>query len=244
MIKMAAAVAAGLVLVGAQADRKNGKTPTVQETLAWLKKLDTNKKSAEQFAALTADELKNLTAIRLGGHRQSDGKHVYIAPDEFRYLAPLSALKELDLTEAEGTTDAAMAHLGKLAGLTKLQMGDGQCTGAGLRHLEKLKDLVHLDLGWALNVDDSGMPSVVKLQKLEFLNLSASKVTDAGIALLARLPNLKELQLNKTSVTDAGILALRSCRTLGTLGLKNSKVSPKAIAELKKALPNLNVVTK
>lgn len=242
MHRLALLAAAAALLGGAQA--KNGKAPTVEETLAWLKKLDTNKKSAEQFAALTADELKALASIRLGGHRQSDGKHVSIPPQEFRYLTALPALKELDLTEAEGTTDVALAHVSKLTGLTKIQMGDGQCTGAGLRHLEKLKDLTHLDLGWALSVDDAGMPSVAKLQKLECLNLSASKVTDAGLAFLVRLPNLKELQLNKTAVTDAGILQLRSMKALSTLGLKNSKVSAKAIADLKKFLPGLNVVTK
>jgi hypothetical protein len=63
------------------------------------------------------------------------------------------------------------------------------------------------------------MDTLAKLTKLESVNLYGTKVTDAGVKKLTALPNLKRLYLWQTAVT------------------------PEAIAEIKKALPAVEIVT-
>lgn len=225
-----------------QGDKKNGKGPSLEQTLAWLKSVDVSKGSSEKFASMTVEDLKTLKDIRLGGHRKSDDKHVNFPAAEFRYVAALPALEKLDLAEHEGVTDEALVHIGKIATLKELNFADGKATGAGLRHLVNLKELTYLHAGWS-QVDDAGMPFVAKLAKLEFLALSATKVTDAGLAQVARLPGLKELRI-PDAVTDTGLQALAGLKSLTTIKYEKSKckVTQQGMDRLQKALPNLKFV--
>jgi hypothetical protein len=238
---------AALVLALPQA-KANGKAPTLDETLAWLKSLDTNPNSAQKqprFPSLTVEDLKTLKDLRLGGHRASDGKHVFINGAELRFLTALPALEKLNLGEVDGLSDDAMGYLGKLVTLKELDLGDAAITSAGLRHFAGLKELTRLQIGWTKDVGDAGLPFLAKLTKLEFLGLGGTKVTDAGLPALAALPSLKELALPGTAVTDKGLMSLSACKGLTTLNLNNKmKVTPKGIDALKKSLPNLTVVMK
>lgn len=219
-----------------------------QDTLKWLKSLDTNPLSAQKqprFPDLTLEHLLTLKELRLGGHRASDGKHVFIDGRELRHLEGLPSLEKLNLGEVDGLSDEAMVFVGKLTTLKELDLGDAAISSAGLRPLTKLKQLTRLQLGWTRDVGDAGLPLIAKLANLESLGLGGTKVTDAGLPVLAALPNLKELALPGTAVTDRGIASLAGCRALTTLTLgAKSKVTPKGIDALKRALPNLAVASK
>jgi hypothetical protein len=220
----------------------------LEETLAWLKSLDTRPDSAQKqprFPALTVEDLRTLKEIRLGGHRASDGKHVFIPAAEFKHLAALPALEKCDLVEVDGLTDEALAHLAKIGTITELNLGDAWVTNAGMPQLAKIKALRRLDLGWTRDVGDASLPVLAKLPKLEVLGLGGTKVTDAGMAVLAAFPALQELSLPATAVTDKGLASLAACRGLRTLNLNaKMKVTPAGIDRLKKALPSLTVVSK
>jgi len=223
---------------------KKPKPPTLEETLAWLQKLPAIKgQPADRFSKLTVDDLNELTSIKLGGHREPDGKHQQIPGADFRYLTSLPKLEDCDLAEIDGLDDVALAHLGDIPTLKKLEMGDAQVTAAGLKPLTQLKELAHLGLGWATKLDDACVAHLAKMPKLEFLNLSGTKVTDAALPYLARLP-LKELRLNATGVGDKGIAALAALKTLEKLEAKKSKVTARGEAALQKALPKLAITTK
>ncbi len=223
-------------------DRKNGKAPSLEETLAWLKKVDVSKQASDKFAQMTVDDLKTLKELFLGGHRKSDDKHVNFPSSEFRYVAVLPALEKLNLAENEGVTDEALAHIGKIPTLRELNFADGKITGAGLRHLVNLKELTWLHVGWT-PVDDAGMPFIAKLSKLEFLALSANKVTDAGFPHVAKLANLKELRI-PDAVTDAGLQAVAGLKNLTTIKYEKgkSKVTPQGMDRIAKALPSVKFV--
>ena len=221
--------------------------PTPEETLAWLKSLDTRPDSAQKkprFPTLTVDDLKTLKDLRLGGHRASDNKHVFIPAAEFKFLLGLPALETLNLAEVDGFNDESLVFVGKLKGLKLLNLGDARVTNAGLKHLGGLKDLETLDLGWTMDVGDAGLPLLAKLPNLKMLGLGGTKVTDAGLPLLAGFKSLKEVRLGATAVTDKGLSALESCRGLEKVVLgKKTKTTQPGIDRLKKALPACAVST-
>jgi hypothetical protein len=66
-------------------------------------------------------------------------------------------------------------------------------------------------------------------------------VTDAGLKYLAGLKQLQTLNLYGTEVTDAGLKELAGLKQLRELDLFLTKVTAKGKADLKKALPGLEI---
>ncbi|MBI3855102.1 MAG: hypothetical protein HY293_05370 [Planctomycetes bacterium] len=236
---MTLAIALGLAL--------SQDAPPANEALAWLKSLDANAGSAQKkprFPALTLEDLKTMKEIKLGGHRASDNKHVFIPAAEFRFLLALPALETANLVEIDGLTDESLVYVGKIPGLKALNLGDAQVSDAGLKHLGGLASLESLDLGWTKDVGDAGLPLLAGLPRLKILGLGGTKVTDAGLPALAACASLRELRLPATAVTDQGLAALEACKGLETLKLgRKSKATPQGIDRLKKALPSCSVST-
>ena len=132
---------------------------------------------------------------------------------------------------AHADTDAELVHLRGLSDLESLVLSSTQVTDAGLVHLKGFSDL-------------------------EGLALMETGVTDAGLAHLSGLSNLKRLFLGDTrigwmnglqrpfvtQVTDAGLVHLKGLSNLEHLDLSATKVTPVGVADLKQALPDLEVV--
>lgn len=231
-----------------QADpKKDDKAPSLEETLAWMKKLPPLAKMPDdQYTKLTLEDLKVMTDFSYGGHTKA-GPHVATPAGEFRYLTALPALQKLDLMENDGIDDEALSHIGKIKALTHLTLGGGggRVTGAGLKHLENQKGLVHLFMPGSCTAGDlnAGLGSLAKLPQLEVLHLGNDKITDQGLMLMAKATKLKELSLPMNpNITDAGLLSLKSIKTLTVVKVdKKSKVTPQGIAQLQKAVPNCKV---
>ncbi len=229
-------------LPGEETSVREASPPTLEETIAWLRRLDQDY-PRPRFNTVTAESLKTLTAITLGGHTKTG--HVHFEARDFTYLLPLTELTKLSLEESEGVTDEVLVYIGNLTSLTDLNLGDGQTTDAGMKHLAKLKNLTRLILGANKDLTDVGMAEVVKLKKLETLGISFTKITDATLKRLQELPRLKELWIIGTDVTDEGIRRLVAIKSLTTLYVntfqKNENVSREALAELVRALPDCKV---
>jgi hypothetical protein len=234
----------------AQSERKRSDAvPSLEETLAWLKRLPPVESApAGTFAAMSVEGLQAMTTFRYGGHTAA-GPHVATPAAEFRFLRALPALRKLDLVENDGVDDEAAAHIGKIATLTDLDFGGGggRVTAAGMKSLTTLKDLVSLGMAGNLSKTkgdlDSCLPYVAKLPKLETLVLSNTPVTDAGLSYLARCSSLKEVRLAMTGVSDAGLLNLASLKSLTQVVLdKKTKVTPQGIQRFEKLLPGCKVV--
>lgn len=138
-----------------------------------MKQVDQNFEKP-RFAGLTLEKLNTLTEIQLGGHRKSDGKHVFIPSAEFRHLSALPALRKAVLWEIDGLDDEALAHIGKVTTLRDLDLGDAQITSAGLKHLRGLQSLTFLGIGWTKDITDAGMPDITAISNLETLVLSGT----------------------------------------------------------------------
>ncbi len=77
-------------------------------------------------------------------------------------------------------------------------------TGAGLAHLERLPNLINLNLGYTL-ITAADLEIVARLHNLTSLGLSNTKITDAGLQHVARMTNLINLSLSNTGITNADL---------------------------------------
>jgi len=174
--------------------RSADNVPSLPETLAWLKRVDGELKKP-RYAELTLEQLKTMTELRLGGHRATDNKHLFVKPEELKHLIALTQLKKLHLGENDGVTDEALVHVGKFTGLSELILGDSPITDAGIKHLAPLKELTNLDLAFATKLTTACLADIVQFPKLELLVLSGTKVDH--VSSLSQLATLKELRLGK-----------------------------------------------
>lgn len=119
-----------------------------------------------------------------------------------------------------------------------------------LAALESLRPIYKLDKDGRVvelklhnkQLDDGALKQVSRLTALRSLSLFGSTFSDASLSDLRELGRLRALGLGKTPVTDKGLLHLRKVRWLRWLWINgNRKVSDSAVAELKKALPELEV---
>lgn len=112
--------------------------------------------------------------------------------------------------ESQGLmSDVVMARLASLEHITKLHLGGStQVTDEGLRHLARMPQLEHLELGGV-------------------------NVTDRGLEVLQHLPNLRTFHMNwHRGITDAGLANLRYCDSLERVDLMGSAVGDGVVAAL------------
>ena len=100
--------------------------------------------------------------------------------------------------------------------LTWLDLGNTRTTDEALKALPQFKNLTRLHLE-NTQVSDAGLEYLKRLTYLEYLNLYGTQVSDEGLQQLAGLSNLRKLYLWQTNVT------------------------PEAAAQLKEAVPGLEV---
>lgn len=105
-----------------------------------------------------------------------------------------------------------------------------------------LPKMVAIDLS-ASSITDASVALLASSSDLRMVRLSETAITDASMDTLAKLTNLESVNLYGTKVTDAGVKKLTTLPNLKRLYLWQTAVTPEAIAELKKALPELEIVT-
>lgn len=139
---------------------------------------------------------------------------------------------EVSAVNARSFSDAQAALLPKLANqLVWLKLGDTQVSDAALVHITKLKNLQKLHLEQT-KVTDAGLKQLKVLTNLEYLNLYGTAVTDAGLTELAGLKNLKTVYLWQTKVTESGLTNLK--KTMPNLDIVGG-ISEQSVAEFAKA---------
>jgi len=140
--------------------------------------------------------------------------------------------------------------------------------GAGMAALANLKDLVEV-MFTSGTFDDEGLVAVAGVASMETLVLWRTRVTDAGIVSLQQHPNLRRIRLSpfwEKRITDAGLAALSSIPLLEVISigetwltdqglaflhplgerlrevsLANCLIHPRAVRELREALPETKV---
>lgn len=131
-------------------------------------------------------------------------------------LAKLPALADLDVSEAVQIDDAALEHVGRMAGLRRLNL-------------------------WRVPVGDAGIAQLAGLEDLEWLNLDNTQLTDAGLEAVGGLRKLQTLYLGSTAVSNAGLGRIAGLTALESLSLQRTAVDAAAVRELQQRLPKTTI---
>jgi hypothetical protein len=123
--------------------------------------------------------------------------------------------------------------------ITTVRMQTPEFTDASMVHVEDLKELRELDLGYS-GITDAGLQQLRHAPRLEGLVLSPLN-SDAGLECVAALASLETLNLNGTRVTDKGLVHLYELGNLRQVLLYNTKVSDEGVQRLRQALPNCRI---
>jgi hypothetical protein len=128
-----------------------------------------------------------------------------------------------------------------------------------MHHVARLEFLKDLQIGTlrhtrdkppssAADIDDDGAAVLANLPYLYCLDLSGTRVSDQTLKALANHPTLRLLNVSNTQITDEGLAHVaRMPRLMGLFlatGSANSiptRLSDAAVAELKKARPDLRI---
>jgi hypothetical protein len=151
-------------------------------------------------------------------------------------LGPLEALPKLRclMLGQKQASDAALEHVGRLAGLESLILGDcGGLRDRGLAHIGKLTKLKTLMLAEA-DLRDENLRHLASLPALEDLAITGSRrLTDAALGHIAKIGTLKRLAVTGGGITDDGLARLRDLRDLEHLSISLPRFTPRGLENLK-----------
>ena len=167
-----------------------------------------------------------------------------------------TAIKEVVSDLPSDDLRATVAKLGAEfpGGLTFESQSTANLTFTGVSMRKNLSDelfakltsvipnMVAIDLS-ATSGTDASIALLASAPNLRMVRLSETEITDASMDTLAKLTKLESVNLYGTKVTDAGVKKLSALPNLKRLYLWQTAVTPEAIAELKKTLPELEIVT-
>ncbi len=132
-------------------------------------------------------------------------------------------------------TDSMLARIADLEHVTTLRLGDSkQLTDAGMRHLARMPQLRHLDVGGSA-VSDAGLEALRHLPELRTFSAWRTHITDKGAANLAHCHRLERVDVAFTATGDGLIATLAGKEHLTHLRTGNG-VTDAGIASLH-ALP-------
>ena len=123
-------------------------------------------------------------------------------------------------------------------------------TDAGVKSIIELPNIKKLTLyGGKPRVGDDGLAILKECKKLEILELVNIDVTDDGLAVLRSFPRLKDLTIYRDGfrerlLTDTAVRDLRNLNKLTRLNVAGGWMSKTAVAELRRSLPDCEVVEK
>ena len=137
---------------------------------------------------------------------------------------PFPRVKRISLHDAQ-ITDEGLRTLGDLPQLRSgSTSGMRPITDAGLAHLVKLERLDGLNIS-RTKVTDAGMVHVGKMKSLTMLRMDGLKLTDKGLAQLKGLTNLWLFAAGGSDITDKGLEHIAAFKKLDLLGLDGTKVT-------------------
>lgn len=163
-----------------------------------------------------------------------------ISNDDLKHIAEMTQLRYLGLGETE-VTDPGLIHLERLTQLERLNLQATQVSSVGIKHLVGLKSINSLYLNDTL-VDDLGLAELTALTGLRRLELCRTKISETSLSSILEMKGLIDLQIAETSLAGSILEKLEGLPELQTLNLKGLTISKEAIAHLRMALPNCEII--
>ncbi len=160
-------------------------------------------------------------------------ERLYLPSSGIIDLTPLESLPNLQRLDLSGTKVVDVGPLASLTNLQWLDLSDTEVSDVG--PLSSLTNLQELILSSTQVTDIGPLSSLTNLNKLA---LSSTKISDIGP--LSSLKNLKLLYLQVTKVSDVG--PLYYLKNLQELWIYDADVTDEQIKELRKALPNCEIL--
>lgn len=152
---------------------------------------------------------KEVTNISIPGKRISLSCVIDIA----RAFPNLEIL-DINTTQID---DEAIKEVIKLNHLKQLDIsGNTALTNESIKEISKLKDLEWLDIS-VCNVDDACLDSLMKLEKLESLLLSATKISVYSLGKLSCLKNMEYIDLTRSEAGDRLPFSLVESKSFGAI---------------------------
>lgn len=235
--------------IGEPGIRALGDCPNLQSLML------TNNPTLTPAAVAALATLKPLREVR-----------IYLSSNTVEMAKALAAASQLSELHAYPVNDDEAVHIGKMDGLTHLDVSSAnwaQLVGSTSRFL----GLVPLTAGISTStLTDSGLESVAGCKMLETLVVDSPQVTvartrsfasldrlttltlkftgtnDAGLGVIAKLKMLRRLDVAATSVTDAGLRELADAPRLQRLDLSSTRIGNDGLARLTRAR-SLEVLT-
>lgn len=162
-----------------------------------------------------------------------------VQPDDIARLASLPDLKHLHVASV-GLTNGDLLSISKLSALESLWINYNPLDDDGGIHLEALKRLTKLNLGWT-NVSDKTVKAIATLDQLEELDLSNTSITNCSIKSLAGLSQLRSLSLHSTVIDDKAIPWLSKLQCVTSMDLTETNLSKEGIARLRQSLSQCRI---
>jgi serine/threonine protein kinase len=161
-------------------------------------------------------------------------------------LALLTRLEFLNLGGIAGeglprVTFRGLSAIKSLAGLKELHLQNCRRNGGSLEPLTAFKELKILSL-WRTDVRDEDLTYLRRLGNLQHLDVGETRVGDAGVRHLESLGGLNRLILKRSQITGAALDVVGRMRSLKHVDLTGTAVTGEAVARLKTALPECEVV--
>ena len=152
-------------------------------------------------------------------------------------LRQLKSLKELWLHERAG--DDSLRIVAQIPSMRQLHIPyNGPVTDEGIESLVALPNLTTLTL--PQNTSDRSCEAASKLRELQVLEVHGKEITPDGLRKLAGLNKLSMLAIYK-QLTAKDAAALKELKKVNSLMLIRTGLSDAAIAELTKALPEVQI---
>ncbi|MDV6030455.1 MAG: protein kinase [Phycisphaera sp. RhM] len=130
-------------------------------------------------------------------------------------------ITDASLTQVESMHQLKMIHL----------LQTRYITDEGISHLCRLPNLIEL-FATESAITDEGLAQLSSLKRLDWLNLSRTRVGDEGMKHLAEMRWLKRLTLVETGVTNVGVSHLRPLTELSHLDLAMTRINDDVIEHL------------
>jgi hypothetical protein len=136
--------------------------------------------------------------------------------------------------------DTVLKELSTFDNQRSMHFDDSEFGDAHVKEILDHQGLEGITLDRTL-ITDEGLKELTAIKSLEWLSLEDAPITDVGLEHLTKLEHLEWLIVDGDAVTDKGLKQLAKIPSLKHVRLKGTKVTKEGIAELKLALPAIEV---